>query len=1707
MSEEAYVVTLRAEMGKLRQDLKRARQLASESIGTKPIRITVDQAAATREAKRTAKTIRDAVSTAKIKLNIDRDAINRQFAKPLRINAQIVADRASMAGLTKAQRIRMRIDTTTFAADVVRVRSLLTPLTGQSHTVRLLADTSGVTSGVARSRAALASLVAPQLRIRATSDLAPVRADLRRLRQEASQPIDVNMRSRGGAAGGQPGIGGGFYSGAGGRFFGGAGAASFLGGGPLTAIGAGLGASVGGPLGATAGGIVGATAGAGIGMVGEGIDSLGQTQRIEATLQSILKSDQAGTQLLQAVQALRKDAPQLSKAALARSAASLAGAQFDPKIIPDAIAKLSEAAAVSPVPIEEALNRLSVVFGQIKGEEKLTKENLNQITELGIPINRIISEQFGGRNANDVIADTQKGTIDINTALNQILEGFGESFGGTLGKQLESLPGQLAALDASLLDLKETAAGPVIQPLTEAIGEINAMAAAGEFESLGEVLAATSLAAVGAAAELAKLFRGISTGEDADGVLSTIARFVTGKNDTVNGFWQDVFDADDNPTSRINARPIPQSREEAEQLMSDSAMAGDRDIAQSVLDRSDIEKISDSKVKAYLKSIQTRIEFDMPVSEQENTDLQRFKSEQRWPERIPDTFNQPPVNYENFDQPAEPKTSTSAIDEAGQRLADSLNTIADELPALDKTATGSQLPAEPGAPSTTAQTPSEAPNAPQPRRTETASTTTSGPVDVKVTTDVDVSGGDEGPTKPDRPAEIPETVVEAPKVNVTTPEPTVVTVPPKTSTADPADVSPSETLTSYTAPDAIEDLAETLDRPARAPEMDSASIVDAIEENAPPRADGDNRTEAERIADIQTANRADYQQKNADAIREQSKRETDPAVRAALEYEAEKLDYQAKSLRSSIPSPERTGEDRKVEEYAAALEGNQQDRDRRQSNIEFLASAPPEVQAAIANNQIGDEDPVFPSMVPDPQTANPLPSTDEVRQYWYPDEPAPQSAPTEPPQAITPNVAPVDNRTADERAFDEEEFAKRAPLRERAAELRAEVEAMEADANANPVDLKAARYAADEAGFAATFVDNITPSPEFTGDDRKDERERLAADELDKANTTRTRNKWLLQDATPEERDAIAMRAEGKDLAFPRTLEDAQEPTELISPQDLSGSIESREARSAQSRKQAAASQPKGPETLVSTTPPADKPMSDGEAFDKMLDGIIEESTPSQPVAPAEIPQAAAIDDVLTEVVQSAAIASPPEIDNRTDEERAFDARPMSDDEKRAQTDVAMRGRDLAAIEADPTATTAEVVAARYAFDASQEEATARENITPSPELTGEERDAEQKRLVAKETNRQKRLREQNIKKLEQATPEERAAIFAAMPESTEAFPRSIEEGQQIGETALTAPERLENLQADEAAFTAGQQATKQADEQASEAKAKEAKQAERAARVEEQRATIIEADTKAVQLRKQASETEDPAKKKALEYAADAAEFESEQARNMILPEGLTEAEEKEELAKRKAENLRREGDRMVENTREVGMASEAERAAIAEQQIDSRAFPTKAEPEDFYEAEMERGRLNQQAKQVETQGQQSAIGDRNAATDNRFEEIQKTFPEEFSKILDNEIGDNPMLKKAFESVRPKFSQETNENGERVNRVDMDRPDLQRPEPVQYSGVAEIGKLVQGNINKAEASETEKQMLKVMEKMKGALEKIEKKTGEGDGFGRAAPG
>lgn len=165
----------------------------------------------------------------------------------------------------------------------------------------------------------------------------------------------------------------------------------------------------------------------------------------------------------------------------------------------------------------ELLNRITIALGQIKAKGRVQAQEMMQLTEAGIPAWEILAKKIGVT-IPEAMKLSEKGMIDSATAIEGILGGLGERFGGLMEKQSKSFTG----LSSNLKDLFTQRSGELMKPwfdkIKQGMGDLLAFMGTERFKNLFAGLVKGSEWAANAIGKVASTVKGLFGFGGANGI-------------------------------------------------------------------------------------------------------------------------------------------------------------------------------------------------------------------------------------------------------------------------------------------------------------------------------------------------------------------------------------------------------------------------------------------------------------------------------------------------------------------------------------------------------------------------------------------------------------------------------------------------------------------------------------------------------------------------------------------------------------------------------------------------------------------------------------------------------------------------------------------------------------------------------------------------------------------------------------------------------------------------------------------------------------------------------------------------------------------------------------------------------------------------------------------------------------------------------------
>lgn len=136
------------------------------------------------------------------------------------------------------------------------------------------------------------------------------------------------------------------------------------------------------------------------------------------------------------------------------------------KVLPD-LRIIGDAAAASPQGMVEGMNRITMALGQMRSKGKASGEELLQLAEAGIPAWKYLAKAAGTSVA-DMQKQVTKGAVSADFAIQAILGGMRQKFGGMMREQSKTLAGSWSTLKDTLTQGLGDALQPLVPLLTTA---------------------------------------------------------------------------------------------------------------------------------------------------------------------------------------------------------------------------------------------------------------------------------------------------------------------------------------------------------------------------------------------------------------------------------------------------------------------------------------------------------------------------------------------------------------------------------------------------------------------------------------------------------------------------------------------------------------------------------------------------------------------------------------------------------------------------------------------------------------------------------------------------------------------------------------------------------------------------------------------------------------------------------------------------------------------------------------------------------------------------------------------------------------------------------------------------------------------------------------------------------------------------------------
>ena len=318
-------------------------------------------------------------------------------------------------------------------------------------------------------------------------------------------------------------------------------------GGRLRFFGQALSVAVGVGMERAASSLVNAIVGLGRGMLKNAAD----TEVFQARFQTLLRSTEQGNVLFRQLQEFADRTP-FSDPSAFQGAEKLLNFGFQARDIIPIMIDLGDAVGAD----EERFGRAALALGQMQAKGRASMEEINQLTEAGIPAFTILAEKLGL--SQKAMQNLGAAGIDSERAIAAIREGIRERFGGGMERAAQTTTGLFSNLIAAgrrLLTIFGTGLDPVVKPLisflitglTQAQAAAKALVAGPLWQRFVDALLATGRAAAPLFRALGRLgFDALTQGlrmavvalNGIGAALQWIGRFLKPVIDLFGSLWQ-----------------------------------------------------------------------------------------------------------------------------------------------------------------------------------------------------------------------------------------------------------------------------------------------------------------------------------------------------------------------------------------------------------------------------------------------------------------------------------------------------------------------------------------------------------------------------------------------------------------------------------------------------------------------------------------------------------------------------------------------------------------------------------------------------------------------------------------------------------------------------------------------------------------------------------------------------------------------------------------------------------------------------------------------------------------------------------------------------------------------------------------------------------------------------------------------------------------
>lgn len=176
-----------------------------------------------------------------------------------------------------------------------------------------------------------------------------------------------------------------------------------------------------------------------------GYDLLKQSEAAEIGFTQMLGSADVAKQTLKELGDYASKTP-FDNPTLVKAYRNLLNFKFAAEDIPSILRVLGDTAAAMPEGMQEGMQRLTVIMGQMKSKAKLSSQEMMQLTEAGINAWSYLQKELKVSSVAEAVQKVESGAVDSATGVRAVLKGMEGDFGGVGEKMSKTVEGLMSTL-------------------------------------------------------------------------------------------------------------------------------------------------------------------------------------------------------------------------------------------------------------------------------------------------------------------------------------------------------------------------------------------------------------------------------------------------------------------------------------------------------------------------------------------------------------------------------------------------------------------------------------------------------------------------------------------------------------------------------------------------------------------------------------------------------------------------------------------------------------------------------------------------------------------------------------------------------------------------------------------------------------------------------------------------------------------------------------------------------------------------------------------------------------------------------------------------------------------------------------------------------------------------------------------------------------